>query len=135
MRHLILGSFSCILVGAIGTTGLHAQTPNSNSSDSSTSDTLDSPSELPTPTVVPSQGEISPFNLVSMAYQGFFKNQGIPSGESLLAAYQTESITAEDIVKGAVDSRRLPASTLDDSNYIAAVENQLNGLTSGINKR
>jgi hypothetical protein len=70
-----------------------------------------------------------------MAYQGFFKDQGIPSGESLLVAYQTQSISAEDIVKGAVDSRRLPASALDDSNYIAAVKNQLNGLTSGINRR
>lgn len=115
--------------------GLHAEMPSENLPDSRTFDTPSSPSQVPTLDTPTSNGRITPFNLVRLAYQGFFEDQGIPSGDSFLNAYQNKTITAEDIVKGAIAAQKLSSDVLDDSEYIAAVGSQLDGLTSGINKR
>lgn len=80
-----------------------------------------------------SQGKIAPFNLVGLAYQGFFEEQGIPSAEALFSAYRRGEISAEDVVKGAIQANRLSSELLKDSNYISAVNSQLEALTRGSN--
>ena len=55
--------------------------------------------------------EIEPFNLVHRAYSGHFSD-----------------ICAEDLVKTAIEQERLPQDTLNDEEYLQAVEFQLQTL-------
>jgi hypothetical protein len=135
MRRIVFGSLSFFLLASMRSPALHAEMPSENIPDSPTFDAPSSPSEVPTLDAPTANGRITPFNLVRLAYQGFFENQGIPSGDSFLNAYQNKTITAEDIVKGAIAAQRLPSDVMNDSEYVAAVGSQLDGLTSSINKR
>ncbi|MGV0108076.1 Alpha/beta hydrolase [Nostoc sp. DSM 114160] len=72
---------------------------------------------------------IQPFNLVNLAYQGAFKQQGVPSGGALISQGQRGNITAKDLVKAAIDAKKLPAQVLSDRTYISAVSSQLQTLT------
>lgn len=123
MRRLIFGSLSFLFLLAMSMPALQAQTTSGN------------PSDAPAPSAPSSNAEVSPFDLVRLAYQGFLKEQDIPSGDSFLTAYHTRDVTAEDIVKAAIQANRLSPRFLNDSTYIADVESQLNGLSSGMNKR
>jgi|ERR687885_74503 hypothetical protein len=135
MRRLVFGSLSFWLLASMSAPALHAEAPSDNPSDSPNLDTQSYPANLPTLEAPSSNGKITPFNLVKLAYQGFLQEQGIPSGDSVLTAYQAGTITAEDLVKGAIAAQRLPSNVLNEPGYIAAVDSQLNGLTSGNNKR
>lgn len=135
MRRLVFGSLSFWLLASMSAPALHAEAPSENPSDSHTLEAPSSSSDIPTLEAPSSNGKITPFNLIRLAYQGFLKEQGIPSGDSFLTAYQAGTITAEDLVKGAIVARRLPANVLNEPEYIAAVNSQLNGLTSGNNQR
>ena len=68
---------------------------------------------------------IEPFNLAYMAYQGYFKEQGIPSYAGLIAAYETGEVEAEDIIKQAIATNRIPAELANDDSYRAAVDRML----------
>jgi hypothetical protein len=66
MRHLIFGSLSLLLMSAATAPAIKAQPPLAVG-----------PAEAG---VVPSYvQQTTPVNLVSLAYRGYFKNQGIPS--------------------------------------------------------
>lgn len=123
MRCLIGGSLSFLLLASLNTPASHAQAPSRNPVDS------------PNPDAPSADNKLTPFNLVTLAYQGYFKDQGIPSGDAFLNAYQGKTITAEALVKTAIATQRLSPDVLNDAEYIAAVENQLEGLTTAINKR
>lgn len=71
---------------------------------------------------------VTPFNLVFLAYQGFFEQQGIPKFNGLINRYQSGQVSAVDLVKVAVSMRRLSPETLNNKGYLAAVERQLNSL-------
>ncbi|MBD1869676.1 hypothetical protein H6F95_20715 [Cyanobacteria bacterium FACHB-471] len=75
-----------------------------------------------------SQYEPTPFEIVSLARQGYLQNQGIPSYATLTDNYRTRDTTPEDIVQAAVDAGRLPASRVDDAAYTYGVLTQLRGL-------
>lgn len=72
--------------------------------------------------------EIEPFNLVHRAYSGHFSEQGIPGFNRFITACQTGDICAEDLVKTAIEQERLPQDTLNDEEYLQAVEFQLQTL-------
>lgn len=72
--------------------------------------------------------EISPFNLVTGAYQGRFENQGIPSSGMFLSKIRSNKIEAEDLVKSAISAGRLSANTINDLSYIHSVETLMNTL-------
>ncbi|MEM9274508.1 MAG: hypothetical protein AAGA80_16305 [Cyanobacteria bacterium P01_F01_bin.143] len=72
--------------------------------------------------------KITPFHLVSGAYQGRFTNQGIPSFNSFLHAIRHNKIEAEDLVNSAVSAGRLPKDTLNDSQYLSSVDTLLENL-------
>ncbi|MEO1374174.1 MAG: hypothetical protein AAFW70_07625 [Cyanobacteria bacterium J06635_10] len=72
---------------------------------------------------------ITPFNLVSLAYQGQFKNQGVPGYNLLLSAVRFGEVNGKDLVKHGIDSGRLSPETINNTGYIQAVEFQLQGLS------
>jgi hypothetical protein len=73
--------------------------------------------------------QITPFNLTYIAYQGYFKDRGIPSAGGLIDAIVSKEIVAQDLIRAAVKTNQLPVQTLDDRGYIHSLESQMNGLT------
>jgi CHAT domain-containing protein len=73
---------------------------------------------------------VTPFNLVFLAYQGFFESEDIPMAGGLISWYRTGRITAEDLVQAAINMNRLSADALNDDRYIRAVNNQLSSLAN-----
>ena len=72
--------------------------------------------------------QLTPFSLVSLANQGYFQAQGIPSSSGLIVAYESERVSAEDLVKSAIATRRLSPEVLNDQSYLSAVNVQLSNL-------
>lgn len=68
---------------------------------------------------------ITPFNLITGAYQGRFKNQGIPSNAVFLTKVRGNQITAETLVEAAIANRRLEEDTLSDKAYLRSVDSLL----------
>ncbi|HBB31130.1 MAG TPA: hypothetical protein DDZ80_24265 [Cyanobacteria bacterium UBA8803] len=114
MKGLILSSLSILLISAV-----HAPTAKAEpvaikqATAQSTSTT-----------------QLTPFTLVSLAHQGYFQPQGIPGHIGFTAAYQIGQITAEEIVQSAVNANRLSPQVLSDSEYLRAVEVQLNAIAN-----
>ena len=75
---------------------------------------------------------IKPFNLVNFAYQGGFKQQGVPSAGSFIFEVRRRNITPESLVKAAINAHRLPTQVLNDRYYLSAVSSHL-GILTGIN--
>jgi hypothetical protein len=69
--------------------------------------------------------KLTPFTLVSLAYQGEYRPQGIPGFGSFKTGISSESITAKDLVKAAIDANQLTPDTQTDRAYLNAVEQQL----------
>jgi hypothetical protein len=76
---------------------------------------------------------VAPFNLVSLANQGYFQDEGIPKYSRLMAAYRNGQVTSENIIQAAIDTGRLSEEKLDDSGYRLAVQYQLDNLYGNIN--
>jgi hypothetical protein len=72
----------------------------------------------------------TPFDLVNLAYQGYFEKEGIPGYSDLIVSYSSKQVTAEDIIRGAVKAKRLPSQVLSDRGYINAVRTQLDAFVS-----
>jgi hypothetical protein len=72
-----------------------------------------------------SNTKLTPFALVSLAYQGGYRTQGIPGFSSLQSATASKTITAKDLVKAAIASNQLTPDTQTDRGYLNAVEQQL----------
>ena len=78
----------------------------------------------------PKANQIRPFNLADLAYQGYLKDQGIPSNGALMSAIASGTITAQDIIQAAVKANRLPEQTLNDQGYRHNFEDQLQAFTA-----
>jgi hypothetical protein len=72
--------------------------------------------------------QVSPFNLAYLAYQGYLKDQGIPSNGALINAIASGTVTAEDLMQSAVKANHLPEQTLTDRGYRSALKEALKGL-------
>jgi hypothetical protein len=81
-------------------------------------------------TMVSSTNTLSPFDLVSFARRGYFKDQGIPGYGAFDNDYVAGKITPESLVKGAIAAQRLNPEALNDSGYLNAVDLQLFGVHS-----
>jgi hypothetical protein len=68
---------------------------------------------------------LTPFHLVFLGYQGYLKNQGIPSYGIFVSEYQLMNIHGRDLVKAGIEARLLPADTLMNQEYVHAVDGQL----------
>jgi hypothetical protein len=69
--------------------------------------------------------KLTPFNLVSLAYQGEYRTQGIPGFGSFKNGISSETITAKDLVKAAIDTKQLSPDAQTDRGYLNAVKQQL----------
>ncbi|MDZ8183609.1 MAG: hypothetical protein RMX96_01935 [Nostoc sp. ChiSLP02] len=76
-----------------------------------------------------STNQLNSFNLATLAYQGYLKDQGIPSNGALMSAIASGTIAAGDIIQAAVKANRLPEQTLSDRAYRHNLEEQLQGFT------
>ena len=112
MKRFILASLSVLLLSAATAPDVKAESTALNPAVANTSSTV----------------QLKPFNLVYLAYQGYFRREGIPSYASLITAYRTGQISALDIIQSAVNANRLPSEVLTNRAYISAVETQLNFL-------
>jgi hypothetical protein len=73
----------------------------------------------------PANTKLTPFGLVSLAYQGEYQMQGIPGFGSFKTGIYSETITAKDLVKAAIDAKQLTPDTQTDRAYLNAVEQHL----------
>ena len=69
---------------------------------------------------------ITPFNLVVLAYRGQLK--GVSGYHSLLNGIAFNKITGKSLVQNGIDNGRLSPETINDSEYIRAVEYKLQDL-------
>lgn len=74
--------------------------------------------------------ELTPFNLVNLARNGYLMDHGIPRFNLLSSRYRQGSISARDLVQAAINDNRLSSEVLQDQRYIQAVDNFLNDLDS-----
>lgn len=79
----------------------------------------------------PSLGYITPFDLVTTAYQGQYRDHNIPGFGSFTYGVRTGKITAESLVKAAIDSKQLPSQAIADRSYINYVDFQLKSMSRG----
>lgn len=71
---------------------------------------------------------VTPFNLVFLAYQGFFESEGISKFNGLVTDHQSGRVSAEDLVQVAIAMRRLSPDTINDRRYLRSVERHLDSL-------
>ncbi len=71
------------------------------------------------------QTVITPFNLVSRAYQGDYRLQGIPGFGSFLSESKYGRITAKVLVQAAIDAKELSPEMITDRSYLSGVEQHL----------
>jgi hypothetical protein len=70
----------------------------------------------------------TPINLVNLARNGYFKEQGIPSHLALTRAIALGEIKGENLVQAAIEANRIPDESINDANYINSVDQQLDFL-------
>ena len=68
----------------------------------------------------------TPFQLVNLAYRGQLK--GLAGYNSLLNAVKFGNVDGKDVVQYGIDSGRLSPETINNSGYIAVVEEKLQDL-------
>lgn len=112
MKFMILSSLSVLLISAATAPTLRAETAAFNPTASTTTNT----------------SQLNPFNLVHLAYRGYFRDQGIPGYIAFLSAYETGKISSKDLVQSAVKKNKLSSQVLDDQGYLRAVEAHLERL-------
>jgi hypothetical protein len=66
--------------------------------------------------------KITPFELVSRAYQGSYKSQGISSFGAFLTDTSTKMLVAKDLVKAAIAAKQLAPETQFDLNYLSDID-------------
>ena len=109
MKKILIGTVSTILLASLAVPALADQITLGSS-------------------ITPNIIEITPFDLVTGAYQGRFEAQGIPSNAVFLARIRSNKISAEDLVKGAISAGRLSENTLSDQSYLNSVEDFIDNL-------
>jgi hypothetical protein len=111
MKFAILGVLSVLMVSAITAPTLGVEIAADRGENS---------------TVV--RYQLRPFNLVYLAYQGYFRDQGIPGYSAFLAAYEAGRVSAEDLVQSAVKKNKVSPETASDRGYLRAVKSQIESL-------
>lgn len=71
---------------------------------------------------------LSPVNLVQLAYQGYFSDLGVPSHGQFKHGLITKEIDAETLVRSAIRKGRLPNNTLNNQQYLDVLNMQLQSL-------
>jgi len=114
MKYFTIASLSLLCLSLTATTSVKAIPNISNESKS-----------IAIVIAIEPSSQITPFQLVSLAYQGMYRSQGIPGFASLIFAYHYRQITATDVIKAAIAAKELTPDTLNDRGYVSAVDTQL----------
>jgi hypothetical protein len=122
MKRLITTTLSVMLIFAISNSA-NAQTRHSKED----AVTQTAPSKTPK-SISP---HLTPFHLVNLSYQGYFKKQGIPSYGTFISEYRQKKINARDLVKAGIEHYMLSADMLNDQEYINAVDSQFLTFSTG----
>jgi hypothetical protein len=117
MQRLIFASLSALLITVASATLTTAQTR------------VEQEIAATQRTTQVSATQLSPADLVALAYQGHYKAQNIPSNGALIEGLERESITAQQLVQAAIALNELPAETLMNQNYLNQVKAQILGWT------
>ncbi|MEL6903031.1 MAG: hypothetical protein AAFP07_19010 [Cyanobacteria bacterium J06606_4] len=67
----------------------------------------------------------TPFQLSYLAFSGGLDEEGIPGGTRLLSAYESGSLSAEDVVEAGAISRKLGTAASDEEDFTKSVDNFL----------
>lgn len=113
MKRLILGSLSFLFLSQVITSVAQAQIQATRSTTDYTSNLVQ---------------QLTPFELVNMAYQGYFQEQGIPSYTLFVSAHHTGKLRAETLVEAAIRMNKLSPQVLTNQGYLNAVEAQIRRL-------
>jgi|GEM_PF-1266470 len=68
---------------------------------------------------------ISPRQLITLARQGRFERQGIPSHDGFRQGVRSGKITADELIESAIASNRLTEDVKSDRNYVNRVAKHL----------
>jgi hypothetical protein len=118
MKRFALVGLSILCLSLAATTSVKAGTRTDRTAMSAQTSTV-------TKSVNP---QLTPFNLVYLAYQGEFRMQGIPGFNSFNSAIYSKTITAKDLVKAAIAANQLTPDTQTNRAYLNAVELQLSSV-------
>jgi hypothetical protein len=82
---------------------------------------------MSTATLAPTRAnpKLTPFALVTLAYQGEYRVQGIPGFGGFESGVASKTIAAKDLVKAAIAAEELAPDTQTDRAYLNSVEQQL----------
>lgn len=119
MQQALIG-FSVVMLSGLPASIASAETPL----DKRLNLILSNPDR--TPTI-----QTSPNDLVFLAYSGGLRNHGIPSYGSLIHAYASGRVTAQDLVRTAISANKLPPQVLMDAGYLNVVNVKLAELNRG----
>ena len=78
--------------------------------------------------------EVTPFQLVAIAQDGYLQDRGIPKGLTFLNGVRERQITPTEVVQAGIDDGRLTAETIGNEQYLHAVDLQMRRLTESDNK-
>ncbi|KAF3884988.1 MULTISPECIES: hypothetical protein [Nostocales] len=116
MKRLIFGSLSALLLSTSTLPVFATEKTSVNRVESSNTQS--------------SITQLEPLELVNLAYQGYFSQQGIPGYSDFLLAIRQKEISAEDIVQVAVNTRKVPSQALSDEEYLNAVKVKVDALAN-----
>ncbi|WP_051158647.1 hypothetical protein [Nodosilinea nodulosa] len=115
----ILAGLASLMVVATAPMVAHAQTP--------------APSAPGGTTTVALTQNLTPFQLVNLAYEGGLQDQGIPSYGQFENAYAQNKVDAHSLVAAAIQGRYVPANTAQDGGYLNGVRLQLRSVAPDSN--
>ena len=113
LKHIIASGFSTVML-------MNLAFPALSSEDLAINLNLNSHSNSQTATKT-----LGPTTLVGLAYQGSFKNQGIPSHGGLVRSVISGKVNAETLVTAAIADGRISSDTLSDQGYLDLVNLRL----------
>jgi hypothetical protein len=118
MKRLITASLSVMLLFIATVNPAQAQSRHEKMSD--VSQTLQNSTPL----------QLTPFHLVYLSYQGYLKNQGIPSYGTFIFESHQMNIHGKNLVEAGIKANLLPAATFSNQEYINSVNTQLLAFSS-----
>ncbi|ELR97717.1 hypothetical protein [Gloeocapsa sp. PCC 73106] len=106
MKHLMIATMSTLMLSSFGSPLLASETSYSSYQNSNQNTTYYN----------------QPSGLVSLATQGYFEDQGIPSGNSMLYhAFRSGKITAKSLIEAGIAAGRVSPDAIDDPSYVRSV--------------
>ncbi|MEM9539506.1 MAG: hypothetical protein AAGA60_08340 [Cyanobacteria bacterium P01_E01_bin.42] len=79
-------------------------------------------------TKIPEEQKITPFNLVHRAYNGGFRDSGIPGYSTFIHSTKSGKVDAKDLIRAGIIQGRLTNQDLYDPSYLSAVRAHLKDL-------